>query len=154
MKMKTSDHQWNFLQDIARLIEFAGKHKCYKLTGGQLERPQILQDIYVKQGKSWTSDSDHLRKLAIDFNIFIDGDYIGNIKIYTLHKDKIDLLGYFWESLSPYNYWGGFWKNKDTPHFGRKTYKLRTGKEQFELMERYLEKYREFTTEGTELLDA
>ena len=65
-------------------------------------------------------DSQHLKKLAIDLNIFKDG--------VLCSAEQIRPIGKFWESLSPVNRWGGSWRGLvetgkssfvDSPHFER-----------------------------------
>lgn len=110
--MNQSDHQWIFLKNVAKLINYANQ-MSYKLTGGELYRPQMMQDQYYKEGKTHTLKSDHLKRQAIDLNLFVDGD------IQWENNDHWEILGSFWKSLDPKNYWGGDWKNlKDHYHFG------------------------------------
>lgn len=112
MKMSLVKEQNEFLKDVARLIDYA-TNKGIVLTGGELFRTKEQQSIYVNTGKSKTFNSNHLRRLAIDFNFFIDG-------VLTYEKEKIQCLGDFWECLNPEkNRWGGNWKFVDTPHFER-----------------------------------
>jgi hypothetical protein len=123
--MSLSDQQWLFLQDIALLILYAGK-KGYKLTGGQLHRPDELQEYYYSVGKSQTLVNRHGQRLAIDFNIFYNGEYLNK----SSDRLKCKRLGDFWEDLNPLNRWGGSWRGKiesgestfvDIPHFERRT---------------------------------
>lgn len=108
--MGTSDKQWLFLQDVAKLIQHA-ESIGIKLTGGELYRTKEQQELYIKAGKSKTMKSKHLERLAIDFNFFIDGKL-------TYAKEDVQPLGDYWESLRPENSWGGNWKSfQDTPHF-------------------------------------
>ena len=58
-------------------------------------------------------NSKHLKRLAIDFNFFINGEL-------TYDKNRLQLLGDFWENLNEKNRWGGNFKAFiDTPHFER-----------------------------------
>lgn len=108
--MSLSDKQWLFLQDVADLIKYA-KDNNIKLTGGELYRTLDQQILYVEAGKSQTTKSNHLRRLAIDFNFFIDGSL-------TYKKEDVQILGDYWESLRSGNSWGGNWKSfQDVPHF-------------------------------------
>jgi len=109
--MKTSTKQWLFLQDVAKLINYA-KELDIKLTGGELYRTKYQQKKYLKDGKSKTMNSKHLSRLAIDFNFFKDDNL-------TYKLDDVAELGLFWESLSDKNEAGMFWKWKDLPHFQR-----------------------------------
>lgn len=105
--------QWAFLQDVAKLIQFAAS-SGFTLTGGELYRTPEQQAIYQQKGTTTTANSFHLKRLAIDFNIFKDGKLISDWQ-------EAKLLGEFWESLSPKNRWGGHWKTfKDAPHFERR----------------------------------
>lgn len=103
--------QWKFLQDVAKLILFA-EATGVELSGGELYRTEEQQKIYVNTGKSKTMNSMHLKRLAIDFNFFIDDNLMYD-------HPKIVALGTYWESLDDKNQWGGFWNFKDYPHFQR-----------------------------------
>ncbi len=130
--MSLSDTQWSFLQDVCKLIEFA-KVNQFKLTGGELLRFKDRQEKLIEQGKSWTMNSKHLNKLAIDLNVFVKepNELMGTGFKWKLASsyETTKSLGMFWESLSEFNEWGGNWlkKNKkpglDTPHFQRNTTK-------------------------------
>lgn len=104
--------QWKFLQDVASLIKKAGELGIV-LTGGELFRTAEQQAIYLNTGKTKAAYSQHQKRLAVDFNFFIDGGL-------TYDKEAIQPLGDYWESLSPANRWGGNFKFiLDTPHFER-----------------------------------
>lgn len=102
--------QWAFLQDVAQLIQYAAA-KGYTLSGGELWRTPEQEALDVKAGRSHTMNSNHLRRLAIDLNFFNDaGQLVSN------PQD----MGTFWESLNPFNRWGGnFTTLRDYPHFER-----------------------------------
>lgn len=100
-----------FLLDVCKLIQYATE-QGYTVTGGELYRTVEQQAIYVKDGRSKTMNSKHLQRLAIDLNFFKDG------KLTYQTED----VGRYWESLSPKNSSGIFWKRfKDAPHFERST---------------------------------
>lgn len=111
--MSMQDEQWEFLKDVVKLINFAELSEI-ELTGGELYRTIEQQEIYFKNGKSATMDSNHLKRLAIDFNFFIYGQL-------TYDFEKIKPLGDYWESLDMKNRWGGYFEHPkaDTPHFER-----------------------------------
>jgi len=130
--MKLIELQNEFLSDLAKLIKFV-QGKGWIITGGELYRPYDMQLLYyygyrvkecettvrpiclVKDKKvSWTKSSKHLQRLAIDLNFFkpIQGKYV-----LTYDKEDLAIFGDYWESLSPLNRWGGFWKTPDTCHF-------------------------------------
>lgn len=107
--MTLSDRQWSFLKDLALLIQYADR-RGWKLTGGELWRTLDQQKIYYREGKSSTLQSRHMKRMAIDLNLFIDGEYKPDSSDY---KE----LGEFWESLNEFNRWGGNWN--DGNHFER-----------------------------------
>jgi D-alanyl-D-alanine carboxypeptidase len=113
--MSLSVEQNAFLNDVAKLIEFVNAKGEMLITGGELFRTPEQEELYVKEGKSKTMNSYHLKRLAIDINfiIVING---------LLVSDKVTLQKYgdYWESLSPVNKWGGnFSTIADTDHFER-----------------------------------
>lgn len=111
--MSQTDKQWLFLQDVAKLINFAKKRKDVKFTGGDLFRTKERQQQLKDRGKTWTLDSYHLKKKAIDFNIFIDNEWA------TFETSQY--LGDFWEALDEHNIWGGYFPGaKDIWHFERR----------------------------------
>lgn len=106
------DKQWEFLKDVSLLIQFADR-KGIVLSGGELYRTRYQQRRYIEKGLSKTMNSKHLKRMAIDFNFFIDSKL-------TYKKEDVQELGDFWESLNPKNKWGGNFKSfTDTPHFER-----------------------------------
>lgn len=109
--MSLSNKQWEFLQDVAKLINYASE-QGYKLTGGELMRTKYQQEEYLRTGMSKTANSNHLRKMAIDLNLFINNEV-------QWHKcPEWQDLGDYWESLREGNRWGGNYKSfVDTPHF-------------------------------------
>lgn len=110
--MSMVNEQWHFLKDIALLIKYA-ESRGFVLTGGELWRTPEQQKIYVETGRSKTMNSNHLKRLAMDFNIFVDGELCWDMS-------KLKELGTYWESLSPENRWGGFFSTlTDMPHFER-----------------------------------
>lgn len=114
--MTTSDHQFEFLKDVAILIDYIVNVKKYKITGGRLLDTVANQKIKFDAGLSQTMKSNHLKALAIDFNFFINGHY-------DMSKENLIEIGVFWENLNPLNRWGGFFsgygKNGDSGHFER-----------------------------------
>ena len=122
--MSQTDKQWLFLQAVAKLINKAKTRKTFKLTGGELQRTPQRQQELVNRGKSWTLNSYHLSKKAIDFNIFVDVAEKGAKKPdWTFANfDDAQWLGDFWESLDPHHIWGGYFpgKRQDIWHFERR----------------------------------
>jgi len=111
--MSLSKEQAAFLLDVCKLIPFATS-LGYTVTGGELQRTPEQQKIYVQTGRSKTMDSKHLKKLAIDLNFIKDDKLVYDIK-------ELTPIGEYWQSLSPKNSAGMFWKSfKDVPHFERR----------------------------------
>ena len=93
------DRQQAFVYDVSVLIEWV-YNEGYELSLGEAWRPKETQAVYLEQGKTKTMHSKHQERLAIDFNLFIDGKYTDNPEDYRL-------LGEYWESLREGNVWGG-----------------------------------------------
>lgn len=126
--MKLSERQQIFTKNVAKLIAYANKIGV-DLTFGHVWRSDDEQRRMVATGKSKTFDSQHRKRLAVDFNFFIDGELI--YRPFSWGRDrngkkikvpnKIAKLGKFWEKLHEDNRWGGNFKNfEDTPHFEMK----------------------------------
>lgn len=116
--MKLIYEQNAFLMDFAKLLEWC-EIKGWMLTGGELWRTEEQQKIYFAMGKTKTMQSNHLRRLAIDLNFFMDDVWITD-------KAALQEIGDYWESLSPENQWGGNFPKWypgsdfiDCPHFQR-----------------------------------
>ncbi|WP_166964615.1 M15 family metallopeptidase [Yeosuana marina] len=114
--MKLSEQQRIFTRNIAKLIVFAYQHGL-ELTFGEAYRTNEQQLLYVQTGKSKTMNSNHLRRLAVDFNVFVNGNL-------TYDWATIKPLGDYWKTLHPLNRWGGDWNKNDikdgfidSPHF-------------------------------------
>ena len=104
--------QVQFALDIAKLINYA-QEIGFELTFGEAYRTPYQQKEYLRTGRSKTMKSQHLKRLAVDFNLFIDGNLSWEYRDFAF-------LGEYWESLSPKNKWGGHFRNfKDFPHFQR-----------------------------------
>jgi hypothetical protein len=83
----------------------------WSVRPGECLRPQEMQDLYVRTGRSKAAHSLHQDKLAIDLAyITVDGKEI--------NAQQKEQLGQYWESLDPKNRWGGHFKSIiDKPHF-------------------------------------
>ena len=67
-----------------------------------------IGDVFATSGHK--RGSFHYRKLAVDLNLFKDGNYLRSTKS---HK----VFGQFWKSLHPLCSWGGDFKRKDGNHY-------------------------------------
>jgi peptidoglycan L-alanyl-D-glutamate endopeptidase CwlK len=100
--MKLSEKQAVFLNNMAILIIWGNSQEGWYLTGGELQRSEEQQKIYFESGASKTMDSKHIYRLAMDLNLFINGEYQTDREAYkpladfwkSLHKDNV--AGYDW----------------------------------------------------------
>ena len=106
--MALREKQSVFLKNVALLIKWTFDNG-YELTGGELQRTKEQQEIYVNEGLSQTMNSQHLKKLAIDLNLFING-------IYQTNNEAYKSLAEYWKSLHPNNVAGYDW-GWDANHF-------------------------------------
>ncbi len=124
--MTLSNHQFEFLKDVAVLIDFIANVKKLKVTGGWLERNKAIQKILLDAGLSKTMKSNHLIKLAIDFNLFFKNIVLTNKRKKDLTTKEWEIMaeiGVFWENINSLNRWGGFFKSiYDPGHFERNIY--------------------------------
>jgi hypothetical protein len=124
--LSLSDHQAKFLEDVCYLVMWAHGNNL-KLTGGELYRNPALQQYYVQAGLSWTNNSRHSDRLAVDLNLFSggfweEGRYQGGS--YKTDTESYRELGRVWESLSPHNVWAVRKSSgvlTDGNHFERRT---------------------------------
>lgn len=119
MVLSLGQHQEAFSLDVIKLLMKANELGFGIRLGEALRTPE-QQKIYFQTGKSKTMDSNHLKKLAIDLNLIINGQLATAVQIQPLGK--------YWESLDPLNRWGGSWRGLveagkssfvDSPHFER-----------------------------------
>lgn len=103
--------QEQFALSVARLIIhiFESGYKC---TLGEAFRTKEQAMIYAHEHLG-IINSKHCERLAIDLNLFDkDGKYI------FADDKEYEALGFYWQSLSPYNIWGGRWVHRhDLDHF-------------------------------------
>ncbi|NBJ34609.1 M15 family peptidase [Serratia fonticola] len=105
--MTLSEKQRRFTVMIGKLIAFA-ESNGYGLTFGEAYRTPEQAALNAKKG-SGISNSLHTQRLAVDFNLFINGEYQTKTEAYTK-------LGEYWESIG--GSWGGRFKsNPDGNHF-------------------------------------
>lgn len=105
--------QLEFCQDVALLIQRVAELGL-ACKFGEAYRPQELQELWVKLGKSKTLNSRHRDSLAVDLLLFRGDAYLIDTKDY-------ETLGVWWEELRPgTNVWGGRWSFRDGNHFERR----------------------------------
>jgi len=115
MSLSSLQQEFNECQMV--LLAFAAM-KGYGLTHGDGYRdPRVHGEFGVKKGygSAW---SCHKRRLAKDYNLFIDMDDDG-IKDYITDSKHpaYEELGRFWKSLHPLARWGGDFNGGDANHF-------------------------------------
>ena len=94
--MSLQAKQSEFIKALGLLIQFA-YHQGYELTGG---------DLWATRGHS--ENSFHYKRLAIDLNLFFNGEYLTTTEAHLP-------LGEFWESIG--GTWGGRFTNPDGNHY-------------------------------------
>lgn len=104
--MKLSQKQQLFTIMIGKLILWA-ESKGYGLTFGEAYRTEAQAEQYARDGKG-IANSLHCSRLAVDFNLFVNGVYQDKSEAYTP-------LGEYWESLG--GSWGGRFARADGNHF-------------------------------------
>ena len=94
-----SDQQWEVVQALTKLLAWAAKQPKYKVTMGCARCARLNHH---------TANSFHYKGLAIDLNLFIDGEYKRTTKAHTK-------MGERWEKLG--GTWGGRFRKKDGNHY-------------------------------------
>jgi len=111
--MSLGEAQRKFTRDISSLVRYAYDELGYELTYGDAYRsPQVHGDQgtrgFATYGQTWSA---HKQRLAVDFNLFINGEYK------TSTEDHAP-LGEYWMTLDPDNVWGGNFD--DGNHYSRR----------------------------------
>ncbi len=96
--MKLREQQSLFVRLIGILIEEAYA-RGYELTFGEAYRTPEQAILNAKSGKG-IANSLHIERLAVDFNLFRNGEFLGQTED---HRP----LGEFWERLNAKCRWGG-----------------------------------------------
>lgn len=122
--MSLRNKQSIFTLNFAKLIIFAYENG-YEITLGEALRTKDQQYLYFEgfslkkmdsllklfktRRRSKTMNSKHLKKLAVDINLFKDGKLLSK-------KEDFKLLAEYWKSLHPKNTCGYYW-GWDLGHF-------------------------------------
>ena len=96
--MTLRERQSLFVMLLALLFAKASELH-YEYTLGEAYRPPEMVDIYVADGRG-SERSLHPLRLAIDLNLFKNGEYLSTTED---HRE----LGEYWESLHELCRWGG-----------------------------------------------
>lgn len=89
--MTLGQKQKQFPLLLCKLIDFIYA-SGYEVTFGELWRPVETAALYAKQGKG-SANSLHCIRLAADLNVFLEGRFLTDGKLY-------EFAGVYWESLS------------------------------------------------------
>jgi hypothetical protein len=100
------EKQTKFTRMVADLIVWAYAHG-YELTFGEALRTEAQAKLNASTGAG-IANSLHLLRLAVDFNLFINGTYMPDTPSYKP-------LGEYWESIG--GAWGGRFTRADGNHF-------------------------------------
>ena len=105
--MTLGEKQRAFTRMIADLIQFAYE-SGYELTFGDAYRDPRVHGKYGDKGSYSAAKSLHKERLAVDFNLFLNGNWISDGS-----SEHWQVLGDYWESLG--GSWGG--RFNDANHF-------------------------------------
>jgi hypothetical protein len=107
--MPLREQQSLFVQLTAKLIEWTYANG-FELTFSEAYRSPQEAALNAKTGAG-ISNSLHCERLAIDLNLFKDGENLTAVSDYQP-------LGDYWKTLSPLARWGGDFKTRpDADHF-------------------------------------
>jgi len=98
-----SEKQRRFTRLVSDLIAYAYA-QGYELTFGEAYRTPEQAALNAKNGKG-IANSLHTQRLAIDLNLFYQGEYLTDSAAYRP-------LGLYWEQLEPDCFWGGLFKDR------------------------------------------
>lgn len=108
-ELQLSATQWVFSLNVSNLIAYIFSQE-YKCTLGEVLRTKSQAASYAADGVG-VADSQHCKRLAIDICLFSpSGKYLKDSEDYKIFGD-------YWESLHPYNRWGGNFRRADGNHF-------------------------------------
>ena len=106
--MTLSEKQRLFTKLVGNLITWSYANG-YELTFGEAERKKAEALLNAAQ-RDGIKNSLHLIRLAVDLNLFINGEYKTGLEDYRP-------LGEYWKSLDPNCCWGGDFHHPDADHF-------------------------------------
>lgn len=106
--MTLSEKQRLFCKLIGQLITWSFDNG-YEFTFGEAQR-SALQAAANAQTGAGIARSNHLVRLAVDLNLFVNGEYRSDSEAYRP-------VGDHWKSLNPLCRWGGDFSRPDGNHF-------------------------------------
>lgn len=108
MAVTLRERQSLFVHLIGKLIEFA-TDQGFELTFGEAHRPPEMAALYKLRGTG-IGNSLHTVRLAIDLNLFMDGEFQADSAAHLP-------LGAFWKLLHTDCRWGGDFAKPDGNHY-------------------------------------
>lgn len=109
--MSLSKTQQEFTVCVSQLINFATSQGI-GLTFGDAYRDERVHGVFGQKKSYSAKHSVHKKRLAVDFNVFVEGVYIMNG-----NHDAYKNLGEEWERMHELARWGGRFKGGDANHF-------------------------------------
>ena len=109
--MKLLEKQQEFTRCVSQLINFATAQGFGFTLGDAYRDPRVFGSLGDKKGYS-AANSCHKVRLAIDLNLFVDGEYITDGDC-----EEYQLLGQAWKSMNKLARWGGGFRGGDANHF-------------------------------------
>ena len=106
--MTLGEKQRLFTRLVGLLISYAYK-QGYELTFGDAYRSPEQATANAAAGTGIVH-SLHTKRLAVDLNLFVKGQYVTDSGAYKP-------LGDYWKQLDPLNRWGGDFTKPDGNHF-------------------------------------
>lgn len=106
--MTLGEQQRLFVLLVAKFIIWAYENG-YEFTFGEAHRSIEQATLNAAKGIGIVN-SLHIKRLAIDLNLFIE-------KIYQTESEAYKPLGEYWKSLHPLCRWGGDFSKPDGNHF-------------------------------------
>lgn len=108
--MTLSEKQRLFMRLLAKFLVWIHEQPGLEVVGGELQRSKAQAEANAASGAG-IANSNHLRCLAIDLMLFVNGVYQTETAAYAA-------LGAYWKSLDPLCRWGGDFKGRpDGDHF-------------------------------------
>lgn len=104
-----SEAQQDHVHCFMLLIQF-GESLGYKFTWGDAYRDERVHGKWGVKKSYSLSKSTHKIRLAVDINLWIDGEWITDGT-----REEWSILGKYWKSLHPLARWGGDFD--DANHF-------------------------------------
>lgn len=104
---KLFEKQVAFTQKVPALINKAFELGYAVTLGDAYRDPRVHGELGVKKSYS-SARSFHKQRLAIDLNLFKDGEYLTDVESHRA-------LGEWWVSVG--GTWGGHFRNRDANHY-------------------------------------